>query len=70
MPRHAMQIGTRLHRVLLRRVQVLDELAVDDDQLEELIEASQLTEVSIRGHRRFDSHEVDDLVGRSICKRP
>ena len=61
---------TRTQRMLLCRDQVLDELRVGDDQLEDLIESNLLSEVRIRGHRRFDSDEVDDLAGRMTCRRP
>jgi hypothetical protein len=52
---------TRRQRVLLCRDQVLDELQVGEDRLEELIDSNMLTEVRIRGHRRFDSEEVDQI---------
>ena len=52
---------TSEQRMLLRRDQVLDELMLGEDQLEDLIESQLLTEVRIRGHRRFDSAEVDEL---------
>jgi hypothetical protein len=56
--------------MLLRRQQVLDELQVDEDQLEELIDSNLLSEIRIKGHRRFDSDEVDDLAKRPRCRRP
>ena len=55
--------------MLLRKDQVLDELQIDDEQLDQLTDSNQLTEVRIRGHRRFDSDEVDDLAGRSEWRR-
>ena len=55
--------------MLLRKGQVLDELQIDDEQLNQLIDSYQLTEVRIRGHRRFDSDEVDDIAGRSNWRR-
>ena len=53
---------TRKQRVLLSRDQVLEQLQVGEDELEELIDSNRLTEVRIRGHRRFDSDEVDEVV--------
>jgi hypothetical protein len=68
-------MGTRVQRMLLRRDQVLDELDLDEDRLGELIDSRVLTEVRIRGHRRFDSDEVDQialrhstLVGRGAAR--
>jgi len=54
-------------QVLRRMDQVLEQLQVGEDELEELIDSNRLTEVRIRGHRRFDSDEVNDLAGRSSC---
>lgn len=56
--------------MLLLREQALDELQIQDEQLDKLIDTNQLTEVRIRGHRRFDSDEVDDLAGRTKWRRP
>lgn len=39
----------------------MDELQVDEDQLEVLLDSNLLSEVRIRGHRRFDSDEVDQI---------
>jgi excisionase family DNA binding protein len=61
------RMTTRKQRVLLSRDQVLEQLQVGEDELEELIDSNRLTEVRIRGHRRFDSDEVNDLAGRSSC---
>jgi predicted Zn-dependent protease with MMP-like domain len=63
------RLKTRPQRMLLRRDQVLDELQVEEDQLEEFIEAKLLTEVQIRGHRRFDSEEVDLIKLKSPTSR-
>ena len=54
--------------MLLSRDQVLEQLQVGEDELEELIDSNRLTEVRIRGHRRFDSDEVDEVVERSSCR--
>ena len=62
------QLGTRKQRMLLRRDQVLDELDIDEDRLEELIDSKLLTEVRIRGHRRFDSDEVDQTNSRQMSR--
>jgi len=56
------RMTTRKQRVLLSRDQVLEQLQVGEDELEELIDSNRLTEVRIRGHRRFDSDEVDEVV--------
>jgi hypothetical protein len=53
------QLGTHKQRMLLRRDQVLDELQIDEEQFEDFIKSNLITEVQIRGHRRFDSDEVD-----------
>jgi predicted metalloprotease len=63
-------LGTREQRNLLRRDQVLNELDIDDDRLEEFIDSNLLSEIRIRGHRRFDSDEVDDLARRPRCRQP
>jgi hypothetical protein len=55
------QLRTKQQRVLLRRDQVLDELQIEEDRLEELIDANLLTEIRVRGYRRFDSDEVDQI---------
>ena len=62
------RMTTRKQRVLLSRDQVLEQLQVGEDELEELIDSNRLTEVRIRGHRRFDSDEVDEVVERSSCR--
>jgi hypothetical protein len=64
------QTGKRKQRLLLRRDQVLDELDIDEDRLDGFIDSNLLSEIRIRGHRRFDSDEVDDLARRPRCRRP
>lgn len=59
---------TSVMRMLLYRHQVLKQLQMGEDELEELIDSNRLTEVRIRGHRRFDSEEVHGLLGRSSCR--
>jgi len=56
--------------MLLTSEQVLDELQVGEDRLDDLIDSNLLFEIRIRGHRRFDSDEVDDLAGRFNWRRP
>lgn len=56
--------------MLLRRDQVLGELDIDEDQLEEFLDSNLLSEIRIRGHRRFDTDEVDDLARRPGCRQP
>jgi len=63
------RLKTRVQRVLLNREQVLDELRVGEDQLEDLIDADVLSVIQIRGHRRYDSDEVDQLDLRNLRSR-
>ena len=60
---------TSVMRMLLYRHQVFKQLQMGEDELEELIDSNRLTEVRIRGHRRFDSDEVRrSQLGRSSCR--
>ena len=57
------------HRMLLSADQVLDALNASEDQIQELLDSDLLTEIRIRGNKRFDSYEVDDLAGRLPWRR-
>jgi hypothetical protein len=48
--------------MLLSWDQIIDELNASEEQIKELLNADLLTEIRIRGNRRFDSYEVDDLA--------
>jgi hypothetical protein len=53
------RLGNKIQRLGLLRERVLKGLEVAEEQPAELIEANQLTEVRICGHRRFDYSGAD-----------
>ena len=55
-------MGTATARRLLQRQEVSELLQLPDDDLQWLIDTRQLCEIHIRGHRRFDSADVSQLI--------
>jgi hypothetical protein len=51
-----------IHRQLLQRDQVAALLQIPTEDLEWLISTRQLLEIRIRGHERFDSKDVFELI--------
>lgn len=49
-------------RHLLQWEQVVNKLQLPEDDLKWLVDTHQLTELLIRGHKRFDSKDIDHLI--------
>jgi hypothetical protein len=51
-----------VERRLLQREEALHLLQIPDSDLQQLIDTKQIIEIFIRGHRRFDSLDIYQLI--------
>ena len=64
-------MSSRVGRCLLTRAQVLTLLQLDEPALARLVSTSQLQELRVCGHVRFDSKDIYTLIDiyKAVAKR-